>query len=244
MSLPLIYQKVRLSRDFIFALLVAFALNGCQKDDCGPGSIDDPRVEFYAHGHVINFLTGEPEVGVKLLFMDQIGGSEILKLDTSTTSKRDGCFRFENARELAELESYFTQNPSLNFNHLNQTIRAHDRDYFHLFTSQGNERIFGRYKFNSTEEVKIHLTPSASIRIQHNTNEDLEYQFRWEFSEPALDFSRGENYYSLINADQIASIPAEAPLDILIYEKDSLGIDLLYTTTIIAPWKKIVDISF
>ncbi len=237
-------RKVRLGRKVNFALLLAIALPGCQKEDCAPRSIEDPRAEFYVYGHVINFLTKEPEAEVKLLFMDQIGGSEILKLDTSSTSNGDGCFQFENIRDLAELESYFTQNPNLNLNHLNQTIRSHDQDYFHLFTSQGNERIFGRYKFNTEEEVKICLTPSASIRIHHNTNEDLEYRFRWEFNEPALDFSRGENYYSLINADHLGSIPAETPLDIFIYKRDSLGVNLLHTTTIIAPWKNIVDISF
>lgn len=209
------------------------------KDDCGPRDIPNDETEIYLFGKVTNYLTGEPEEGVQMSILDQIGGSFILKWDQTSLSKSDGCFTFEHKRDVDQIDEYLQEDPALSYNSINQSIRSNDEDYLHLFTQQGNIIPVARHDYNATEEIQVYVVPSANLTIQNDSGTNEDYSFQWEFVEPNLTFSRGQNSFTSIEFSDTWKVPATTPIEILIYKNaGSPDQELIRSDTITMDWRE------
>ncbi|MEL6925688.1 MAG: hypothetical protein AAFO94_16710 [Bacteroidota bacterium] len=236
-------------KKYLFYLLgVALLLFACknESDKCGPGAVANSLEEIYIYGKVYNYVTNTPEANVRLSFLDQIGGSFILKQDELTESNTDGCFVFENQRDVAEVNELIASTSNLTPDHLNQSIIAQDEAYLHLYTQQGSSRINGRHKYNSQEEVQIYVAPAAPMTFINSNGSTENYAVQWEFTDPTLSYSSG-GLYAALTAQQTWKMPATTPVEITIFRSiasSSNELELIKRDTMTLNWEEAVTFTF
>ncbi len=224
---------------FSFLIVIAFS---CSDDVCEVSPIDDPTRYLSITGKVINAYDDQGIEGVRLSMLDQFGGSFIIKWDTMQYSGKEGCFKYEEERDMDFLNELTTMDPSLRFDQINQSLRTKDDRYYFLKSKQGIDEIlsFRRWTYDSAILVEMFVVPSATIDFNINDMANSRLTFRWSFEDPTL---LGFNQIStfLIDPENKWQIPAEREILIEVLDENRV---VIHTEQVLASLGQQVLISF
>lgn len=224
----------------LISLLILFI--SCD-DECTPSDIENTDAQVSITGTVISAYDQKPVKNVRLRILDLLGGTALLRYDTSYYSNSDGCFKIEFDRDLREVDMYIEDSPNLSYDFLHQSLRAWDDSYYHLYNNIEGMRLlsFMRWRYNPLVPIEVVVVPRADINIKvvDNTFDDL--SFSWNFTDTNLS-DIGPRYFSIDNESVIWTIPAEKEIVVSVVD-NTVDREMIWDTTFTAQWRSFNELS-
>ncbi|MEM9887403.1 MAG: hypothetical protein AAF849_16025 [Bacteroidota bacterium] len=218
---------------YFYALICLISIIACEKETCEPRATGNRDEVLSIHGKVLNYYTQKGEKGVKISILDQIGGSYILKWDSIGRSNQEGCFSFFYERDVEEIEAIFERDPPRDYSRIKQSIRSNDRRYFYLFTQQEENTPFGRWNYNTEQEISIYVVPNARLNFSNTSSRQEDYGFNWRFLDEKLETGLPRFFSYSLKSQNNWEVPASGEIIIEVYRSEGAEQFTVYQDTLL-----------
>ena len=229
------------SRLYSILLLISVFCLSCD-DECTPRNIDDTDAQVSITGRVVNVYDLQSVKNVRLRILDLLGGTAVLKSDTSYISNEEGCFRIEFDRDLEAVDMHIETSPQLSYDLIHQRLSAWDESYLQLYNQVEDMRIqsFMRWSYDPATLVEVVVAPRAEINIDVTGPLTNDLSFGWNFTNPSLS-EIGPRFFSIARP-MVWPIPAEGEIIITVID-DANDQQVIWDTTFTPRWGSLNNIS-